>query len=812
MTNNIKSVNGFDFPLAGVRVLDMADGKGEMCGRLLADLGADVILVEPPGGMMSRHQDPLVNGKSLYFETHNANKRSVTLDLTSDAGRESFLNLVNNADMLIETTRPGTLEGLGIGVDKLHQVNPELVVLSMTDFGQTGPYRDFFGTDSVHAAMSGVLCRSGLPGSDMPPLLPPGRLAYETSAIQACWALLVAYWQRLNTGVGDHVDFSFFEGTAQIFDPVLGVTGSAAAGRSSMQMAEERGRPNAGHLYPIFPCADGHVRMCILNPRQWKGMCEWLGDDHPFTDPSYGNLFKRMKEIGEINALIKKMTSNLSTQEVVDEGQQRGIPVAALAKPHEVLDDEHFNARRAFTELQVDSVGVGKVPHGYLEVDGVRMGIRTSAPEPGENNDEIFGNLSSTAHKKKEFETGIQRRPLEGIRVLDLGVIVAGAELGRILADQGAEVIKVENRAFPDGGRQSGTPDKVSFSFAQGHRGKESLGLNLRSDNGVKLFKELAAKSDLILSNFKPGTMESLGIGYDVIREINPRIVMADSSALGRSGPLSRSMGYGPLVRASTGLTGLWCYPEVEESFCDGMTIVPDHFAARVSGIGVLAQLIRRRRTGSGGTVSVSQAETILSALSTEFLRESFIPGSLKPQGNHAEFTAPDGLFPCAGDDEWCVVSVQDQVQWRALCDVINREDLLRDLSLDTSSGRVSQRKKVNEALELWTRDRSPEEVMKTLQGIGIPAGKMYRLSEIGSIEHLRQRCFFRSLKQPGYDEAWPTENAPARSCNMPDPDIRPAPLQGEHTRQVAARVLGLDDSAIQELVDSGDLELVEEL
>src|SRR5690606_12119652 len=175
----------------------------------------------------------------------------------------------------------------------------------------------------------------------------------------------------------------------------------------------------------------------------------------------------------------------------------------------------------------------------------------------------------------------------------DLGVIVAGAELGRILADQGAEVIKVENRAFPDGGRQSDTPTAVSFSTGQGHRNKVSVGINLRSPEGIELFKRLAAESDVILSNFKPGTMESLGIGYEVISKVNPRIVMADSSALGSSGPLARSMGYGPLVRASAGLTALWSYPDRPGSFCDGITIVPDHFTARVSAIGILAQLVR---------------------------------------------------------------------------------------------------------------------------------------------------------------------------------------------------------------------------
>src|SRR5690606_5122597 len=174
--------------------------------------------------------------------------------------------------------------------------------------GHTGPYRDYLGNNSVQLAMTGALCRSGLPGSEHEPLLPPGQLAYEFAAMQAAWGVVLAYWQRLHTGVGDHLDFSLFEGALQTLDPLLGATGSAGAGQSAMQMAATRGRPDAGHLYPIYRCKDGYVRMCILNPRKWQGMSEWLGSDHPFTDPAYGNLFKRFQVMGDIIRLISALT------------------------------------------------------------------------------------------------------------------------------------------------------------------------------------------------------------------------------------------------------------------------------------------------------------------------------------------------------------------------------------------------------------------------------------------------------------------------------------------------------------------------
>ena len=173
-------------PLAGLRVVDMADEKGETCGRFLADLGADVIRVEPPGGARSRRLP-------LSFAVRNANKRGVTIDLETE--RERLLALLESADVWIETTRPGTLAALGLGPDDVLARNPELVITSITDFGQTGDYRDWQANDAIHAAMSGILSRSGLAGRD--PLPAPRGMATETTAIQAAWATLVAYWNRL---------------------------------------------------------------------------------------------------------------------------------------------------------------------------------------------------------------------------------------------------------------------------------------------------------------------------------------------------------------------------------------------------------------------------------------------------------------------------------------------------------------------------------------------------------------------------------------------------------------------------------------
>lgn len=796
-------------PLAGVRVVDMTDGRGETAGRFLADLGADVILVEPPGGAASRSLPPLHQGTSLYFATRNANKRGVTLDLDRDADRERLLALLDTADIWIESGRPGELRAKGVSFTEVAARNPRLVTVSITDFGQTGPYRDYEATEGIHHALSGVLSRSGLPG--LPPLLPPGSLATESAALQAAWAALLAYLNRLDTGHGDHIDFSVHEAVAQVFDPGFGIGGSATGGVRATDLP--RGRPDARHLYPIFPCADGHVRICVLSPRQWRGLRSWLGEPEEFADPKYEQLGVRFQAAQRIYALVGKLFRDRTRLQLVEQGQRLGVPTAAVLTPGEVLDADHFLERGALANVEVAPGLVGRIPTGFLELDGERAGFRHRAPRLGEHNAEVFAERTRRASGAAPAvdDDPVPRRPLDGLRVLDLGVIVAGAELGRLLADFGADVVKVENRAFPDGSRQSMTGEPITASFVWGHRNKRGLGLNLRSPEGAEVFKLLVVGADVVLSNFKPGTLESLGLGYEQLREVNPRIVMADSSALGSWGPWSKRMGYGPLVRASTGLTSLWRYPEYPEDteggFSDAITIFPDHLVGRVGAAAVLAQLIRQRRTGEGGTVSISQAEIILTAMADRLLGESLSPGSLTALGNTGITDAPRGLFPCAGDDEWCVLEVRGDDDWQRLAAAIGRPDLAANPRLATAGGRLAHRTEVEKAVTEWTRGQEPRKAMELLQQEGVPVGTMLRVAELPDDPQLAARAFFAELRQPAIAEPLPTEARPAISRRLADPRLGPAPFHAEHTRELCREWLGMDEQEIDTLVAAGVLE-----
>ena len=757
-------------PLAGVRVLDLTDGLGELGPRYLADLGADVIRVEPPGGGRSRSLEPCADGVSLRYLTHNAGKRAVEADLSGPEGQREFLHLAGTAGILFEPGPAGWLAAAGLTPQQLRAQFPALVVVSVSDFGWSGPYRDWAGSEQVYLAMAGVLSRSGLPG--LPPLIPPGHLASESTALQAAWVAVAAYLQRLQTGAGDHADVSAFEATALTLDPGFGIGGSATGGVPAG--GGPRGRPDARHLYPIFRCRDGWVRICVLSPRQWAGMLRWLGDPPELTDPALASIAARHGAAATLLPFYERHFAGLLREEAVARGQEHGVPTAAVLTLAEVADSEQFAARHAFTELPLAPrhPGRARVPNGLAEVDGQRAALRGPAPAAGQHAAEILTALAaapgpdpdaagvaadsgpaaaaagsgpagpaadsgpagaaagngpaSAAAGNGAAGSGpgrAARPPLDGIRVLDFGVIVVGAELGRLLADLGAEVIKVENRAFPDGGRQSMSGEAMSGGFAAGHRNKTSIGINLRDERGKELFRRLAAASDVVLSNFKPGTLEALGLGYAELSAVNPGIIMADSSAFGPTGPWSRRMGYGPLVRASSGLTDLWRYPGVEGSYSDASTIYPDHVGARVSAVAVLAKLIERRRTGRGGTVSVAQAETILAELSAEIALESVRPGSITATGNAVPGDAPRGVYPCAGDDEWVVITVRDDADFAALAGVTGQPGPDGGPGYATAAGRVAGRAQIDAAVTAWTRQHTPRQAAAALQAAGVPAG-----------------------------------------------------------------------------------------
>ncbi|EIV91534.1 CaiB/BaiF CoA-transferase family protein [Frankia sp. QA3] len=806
-----------DLPLSGVRVLDLTTGPLAAIGRHLAEWGADVLRVELPGGGADRRTGRRVAGVSLGFAAANLGKRAVTLDLARPADRTRFTALLAGADILLENTPPTAPEAAALDVEGIRREHPSLVILSATPFGRTGPHAGWQATSPVFHALSGELSRSGIPGRE--PLLPPGDLPYDCAAAQAVFVVLLAYLERLRTGLGDHLDFAVLDGAVAALDPGYGIAGSATAGVPASRLP--RGRPEARHQYPIIPCADGFVRLCILAPRQWRAMFAWMGSPAEFADPSYDKLTTRFASTTLLPA-IARFFADRTRAELEQAGQSHGVPTAAVLDLDEALESEQIRARGAFTPVELAPGTAAPFPNGVLELDGHRAGIRGPAPtlpphsaappswaaRPAPSPRDSSAGQDSSADQDSSAEPNgpdaTDGRPLAGLRVLDLGVIVVGAEQGRLLADQGADVIKVENDAFPDGSRQARDGSAITVTFAAGHRNKRSLGLDLRSPRGRDLFLRLIADTDVVLTNYRPGTLESLGLGYDVLKKANPAVIVVDSSAFGTTGPWNRRLGYGPLVRACAGLTAQWRYPGEADGFSDALTVYPDHVAARIGIAGVLALLIRRRRTGIGGTVSVSQAEVMLGHAAAAVADKALVRTGAEVEGPTGP-DAPWGVFPTAGDDDWCVVTVRGDDDWQALCRVLDRDDLATEPALTSADGRATARDRIDATLVDWLARHDAVEAMNLLQAAGIPAGAMLRVSELPSFPYYAERRLFRLSGHPHIRQTFYLENAPVRSGRLPDPPDNPAPLLGEHTEQILRETLGLTEAETAALMsDNG--------
>jgi crotonobetainyl-CoA:carnitine CoA-transferase CaiB-like acyl-CoA transferase len=741
-------------PLAGVRVLDLVVGPMAAIGRQLAELGADVLRLEPEGGSADRRTGPSAGGVSLDFTAANLGKRAGRLDRLDD--------LLAGADIL--------LAGADYDGAAALARYPRLVATKVSPFGDTGRFASWQATGPVYHALTAELSRSGVPGRE--PLLPPGDLAQACAAVQGAYVVLLAYYNRLRTGVGDLLDFSVLDGAAQALDPGYGIAGSAAAGIPASKLP--RGRAEARFMYPILPCKDGFVRLCILAPRQWQGMFEWMGRPEEFSDPAFDKLQNRFASRSLLPA-IAKFFADKTRRDIEEAGQRHGVPAAAVLDLDEALGTEQIVARRAFRPVEIAPGISVPMPDGVVEIDGRRMGAEGPAPALDGDADWRSPPLDLEAPAGGE-------RPLAGLRVLDLGVIVVGADSARLLGDQGADVLKIENAAFPDGSRQSRTGELISATFVAGHRNKRGLGLNLRSEEGKRLLHTLVAQSDVLMANFKGGTLQSLGLDYDSLKSVNPGIIVVDSSAFGPTGPWSRRMGYGPLVRASAGLTMQWRYPGEADSFSDAITVYPDHVAARIGAIATLALLVRRLRTGIGGSIAVSQAEVMLSHMAARIARRVLERAGVEVAGESAEGSS--AVYRCAGDDEWCVVSLRGEPDRLAAQSVTGGEDI-----------------------ETWLAGQDPRAAMEALQAAGVPAGAMLRVSELPDFDYYVERGSFRSVAHPYRGEPHFAETAPVRSLRMPVPPEGPAPLPGEHTVKIAREIFGLDDTRIHELIANGALE-----
>ena len=410
--------------------------------------------------------------------------------------------------------------------------------------------------------------------------------------------------------------------------------------------------------------------------------------------------------------------------------------------------------------------------------------------------------------------------PLEGCRVIDFGWVWAGPMLGGLLADLGAEVIRVESRDRPDNLREIGRP--ISENFVQGcphpdlkgedieqvpmfhnvNRGKLGITLNLKHPEAPGVIKELARVSDVVIENFTPQVLRRVGLGYDDLREVRPDLIMISMAVAGQSGPLSDIRTYAPSLTSLGGLESLVGYPE--EPVLGMLTFgYGDPNAAACGAFALLAALYHRHKTGEGQHIDLSQLEAAVCLLGEALLDHTMNGRVAGPQGNRNPFMAPHGIYPCKGEDQWVAVAVETNEDWRTLCRAMEKPDLVGEERFADVYNRLQHWQELDQILAQWTRRHTPYEVMEILQRSGVAAAPVLDIDGLGNDPHFQKR----GIRVPCEHPVTGPETLCSNPWNLSDtsPKVRqPAPMLGQHNHYVFGQLLGKSPEEVNRLEKEG--------
>ncbi|MEE9202759.1 MAG: CoA transferase, partial [Dehalococcoidia bacterium] len=555
-------------PLSPYRVLDLTDEKGHLCGKIFADLGADVIKVEPPGGDPARLIPPFCGDtpdaeRSLVWWAFNTGKRSVTLDLESPKGKAALLKLVKGADFLLESFPSGYLESLGVGYQALGRANPRLILTSITPFGQDGPYRDLKSSDLVLMALGGQMFASGDP--DRPPVRFSPPQAYLQGSIHAAACSLIAHHYRERTGHGQWLDISIQAAMARfvLLEPLFWLYDHHLVGRMGNWV--HRGGPP---LKQIWPCRDGFVAFRVMGGRYGRNirpLVEWMqekGRSGRLEELPWESLdVSGLKELEGVQDTFGRFFLAHTKAELAAEAVRRRFMLLPVNDARDILEDEHPVERGFWEEVAHPELGRSLpypgLPYKFSLTPG-QVGRR--APLQGEHTAQVLGEATlASLPQPADPASPEPGSALEGVKLLDLTWQGAGPWATEYLADFGAQVIRVESETAPDILRitppfKDGVPGlNNSYLYAGSNSSKRSLTLDLKHPRGRELALRLVGWADVVAENFGPGTMERLGLGYEELRKVKPDIIMVSSCMFGHSGPRSRFVGFGPHLSGPAG-------------------------------------------------------------------------------------------------------------------------------------------------------------------------------------------------------------------------------------------------------------------
>ncbi len=757
--------------LDDVKVTEFGESVGvAYAGWLFASMGATVRQIGCP--------DSGVPATNTSLRRHlDAGKVRIALDPYAQEDRDAFKSLLHDSTILVHGRCDPATEKAGLSPTRISQNFAHLVVSAISPFGWNSPRRFAPADDLTLQALGGVSLGIGAAGRV--PLKLPG----NQSAFQSGLCATIAALGALCGGRGGVLDLAAADIWAGIYsgnDVANAHFGRIRKGR--------RGHQTYRSPYPrtILPCKDGFFAIQCSVSHQWRSFLKMTEREDVLDSALFANRIKANDEHGaEADARFEPWFRARTKAEILEKCLEMRIPGAPVYTIDEVIDHPHLAQRRFFKTI----------------ADGDR---KFAAPGlPWRVEDSSPATAPVTRPKPRAGS-----RPLDGLRVTDFGWVWAGAVPGHILADLGAEVIKIESLSRLDYMRQ-GRPligmekdPEQNPMFHNTNRGKLSFRVDMTNSKGAELLKKLVVASDVVIENFTPGVLDKYGLGWETLRSVKPDLIMCSMSAVGQDGPLRDIRTYATMIAGLSGLDSLVGYPG--ERVLGSQSSYADPNASLHATVAILEALCSRARSGNGRYIDLSQWEAAIDVMAEAVLDYTLNDRVADtPQGLAHPEMAPYGHFPAAGEDAWIAVAVSGDAQWQALIEALDARDLADDPRFANQNARREHLVALHEALGIHTARHDANTLADALSDAGIPAAPLLHPKELAEHPHFRQRGLYQPVPHPILQDV-PVYRLPWWFDDGPIDILRRCPLLGEHNDYVLRKILDLSDADVRAYANAG--------
>jgi crotonobetainyl-CoA:carnitine CoA-transferase CaiB-like acyl-CoA transferase len=767
--------------VATARVVSLAgDIAGGSCARLLADGGAQIVRVEDRTGDPLRRwsHSGTARGDGALFQFLAAGSTSV---VATDPGE--LTAALQGADVILWS--PHSEIARALPPDWLRELNPHAVVTAITDFGLSGPWMDRPASDLTLQAMSGGPAQRGAP--ERPPLIAGGRLGEWMAGMLAAVHTAAA----LYGGGSELLDVSVLESLI-LTTTVHPVSWYTIAG-TPMRPIRARNLPD------VHPTKDGYIGFMVVTGQQWLDFCSIVDRSDWMDDAELGIMANRFRRRHELMDAIDAWTRERTCAEILEIADVLRVPAAIVGTGETIPHLEHLAERGAF---ETNESGGFLQPEVPWRMHGVARPRRGPSPELG------GAVLPAWTAKQPKVKYG---RPFEGLRVADFTANWAGPIVGHLLAMLGAEVIHVEGGKRPDAIRNNtckpmSDPDWPEFSgiFAGTNTGKRSVTVDMTTDIGRDLARRLIATCDVVVENYSPHVMESWGLAWEQVHELNPRAVMVRMPAYGLDGPWRERGGYAQTMEMTSGMAWSTGWPDSTPEIPNGPC---DPIAGSHATLGLILALEKVAAGGEGVLVEAPMISAALSVAAEVVIEQSAYGVDRRRSGNRSNIIAPQGIYPSTepdavsmGDRRWVGISVADDSGWRSLCSVLGWEDWAGWSERE----RREHHDEIDEAIAEWTSRNTVEYIVEAMTELRIPVGEVVLGHLVPHLEQLQHRGFFEEVDHP---KTGTNTHAgmPVRWSSITGPVQRgPAPMLGQHDEEVWMNQVGLSDEEFYDLREAG--------